>query len=155
MLARAETLRVYGAARKSHYECTRNTLQHSTCSLKWWETHEGSIVGVKLNIPALEVPGGGLVVASAGKASIVGSQFDGKQCREQFVPLLSCFPPSMCNYLAFWTPVLLHLLLQLETYIGVDPLVVFSLFMKMDADIIPNFLWAIPSEIISGVLSVH
>ena len=33
MLARAEAQRVYGAARKSHIECTRNTLKHSTCSM--------------------------------------------------------------------------------------------------------------------------
>ena len=38
MLARAEAQRVYGAARESHNESTRNTLKHSTCSHKWWET---------------------------------------------------------------------------------------------------------------------
>ena len=32
MLARAEAQRVYGAARESHNERTRNTLKHSTCS---------------------------------------------------------------------------------------------------------------------------
>ena len=56
MLARAEAQRAYGAARESHYECTRNTLMHSTCSHKWWETRKGSIFGVKLNIPALRIP---------------------------------------------------------------------------------------------------
>ena len=49
---------------------------------------------------------------------------------------LSCFPQSRCNSLAFRTPVLLHLLLDLDTYGGVDPLGVFPLFLKMVADII-------------------
>ena len=33
-----------------------NTLKHSTCSHKWWETVKGSIVGVKTSIPALRGP---------------------------------------------------------------------------------------------------
>ena len=53
MLARAETERVYGAARESHNEGTRNTLKHSTCSYKWWKTLKVSIFGVKPSIPAL------------------------------------------------------------------------------------------------------
>ena len=38
VLARAEAQRVYGAARESYNERTRNTLKHSSCSHKWWET---------------------------------------------------------------------------------------------------------------------
>ena len=38
--------------------------------------------------------------------------------------------------MAFRTPVLLCLLLNFDTYGGVDPLVVFPLFLKMVADII-------------------
>ena len=45
----------------------------------------GSIFGVKPSIHALRGPGGGLVVAPAEKASLLGSQFDSKQSREQFV----------------------------------------------------------------------
>ena len=36
----------------------------------------------------------------------------------------------------FWTPVLLHLLLDLDTYGGVEPMGVFPLFLKFFADII-------------------
>ena len=39
------------------------------------------------------------MVASAEKASLLGSQFDSKQSREQFVTTLSCFPQSRCNSL--------------------------------------------------------
>ena len=74
VLTCAEAQSVYGAARQSLNECTRNTLKHSSCSHKWWETLKGSIFGVKPSIPALRGLGGGLVVAPAGKASLLGSQ---------------------------------------------------------------------------------
>ena len=91
-------------------------------------------------MPALRGPGGGgLVVAPAEKVFLLGSQSDSKQYGEQFVNPLSCFPQSRCNSLAFRTPVLQSLLLDLNAYWGVDPLGVFALLWKMVADIIaPN-----------------
>ena len=78
------------------------------------------------------------MAAPAERASLLGSQFDSKQCRKQFITSLSCFPESQCNSLDFRTPVLLRLLLDLDTY-DVDPLGVFPLFLKMVVDIIaPN-----------------
>ena len=44
---------------------------------------------MKQSISALGGPVGGLVVAPAEKASLMSSQFDSKQCREQFVKPLS------------------------------------------------------------------
>ena len=73
VLAHAEAQRIHGAERESHNEFTRNTLKHSTCSHRWWETLKGSIFGVKPSIHALSGSGGGLVVA----------------CRESLTPLLS------------------------------------------------------------------
>ena len=49
-------------SKESHNERTRNTLKHSTCSCKWFETVKDSIFGVMPSIPVLRVPGGGLVV---------------------------------------------------------------------------------------------
>ena len=72
----------------------------------------GSIVGMKPSIPAFGGPGDGFVVAPAENTSILGSQFESKQCREQFVTPLSCFLQSRCNSLSFRTPVLLRLLLE-------------------------------------------
>ena len=83
---------------------------------------------MKLSILALRVPGDGLVVAPTKKVSLLGSLCDSKQCHEPFDTPLSCFSQSRCNYLAFWTSVLLHLLLNLDTYGVVDPLGVFHLF---------------------------
>ena len=76
------------------------------------------------------------MVAPAKKTSLLGSQFVSKQCREQFLTPLSCFPQSRCNSLSYRTSVLLHLLLDLDTYVGVDPLGVFPLFLEKVADII-------------------
>ena len=50
--------------------------------------------------------------------------------------LCLAFLQSRCNSLAFRTSVLLRLLLDLDTYAGVDPLGVFSLFLKKGTDII-------------------
>ena len=91
---------------------------------------------MKRPIPALSGRGGGLVVAPAEKASLLGSQFGSKQCREQFVTPLFCFPQSRCNSLDFLSSVLLRLLLDLDTYARVDPVGVFPLFLKKVADII-------------------
>ena len=73
-------------------------------------------------------------MAPAEKASLLGSRFDSKQCREQFVTRLSCLPQSCCNSFTFRTPVLLRLHLDLDTYCSVDLLGVFPLFLKMVAD---------------------
>ena len=119
VLACAKAQRIYGATRESHNKQTRNTLKNSTCSHKWWETLKGvkqTIFGVKQTIPVLWGPGGGLVGAPAETASFQGFQFDSKQCREQFVTPLSCFPQSRCNSLAFRTPVFRRLLLDLDTW---------------------------------------
>ena len=139
MLTREDTLRIYSTARELHNESTRNTLRHSKCSRKWGETLKFTIFGVK-SILALRGHGGGLLVALAEKASLLGSQFDSKQCCEQFIIPLCCFPHYRCNALVFWTTVFPHLLLELDTYGGVDPSGVFSLFLKMVADIIAKKL---------------
>ena len=57
VLARSEAKRVYCVAWESHKECTRNTVKPSICLLKWWETQNVSIFGVKLSIPAHWGPG--------------------------------------------------------------------------------------------------
>ena len=91
---------------------------------------------MKPSIPALRRPEGGLVVAPAEKTSLLGSQFDSKQCREQFVTPLSFFHQSRCNSLVIRTPILLRLFLDLDKYGGVDRLGVFPLFLKTVVDII-------------------
>ena len=105
-------------------------------------------------------PGGGLVVAPAEKTSLLGSKFD-RNSVVSSLSLLCLVSISLGDFLGgdFWTSVLLRLLLDLDTYEGVDPLGVFPLFLKKVADIIARklniiFLWAHPSGIVSGVLAV-
>ena len=76
------------------------------------------------------------MVAPAEKASLLGSRFDSKKCREQFVTHLSRFPQSRCNSLALRISVFLRLLLDLDTYGDADPLGVLPQFPKRVADII-------------------
>ena len=70
------------------------------------------------------------MVAPDEKSSLLGSQFDSKQCHEQFLTPLSCFPQSRCNTSGFRTSVLMRLPLDLDTYGGVDHLGVFPLFQR-------------------------
>ena len=126
--SRTEAQRVYGVAMASHNERARRTLTSTTCPHKWWETLKGSIFGEKPSSPALRGPGWALEMSPAEKASLLDALFDSEQCRAQFVTPLSCFPPPVCNSLAFRTFVLRRLLLDLDSYGGVDPLGVFPLF---------------------------
>ena len=71
-----------------------------------------------------------MVEAPGKKNLLLGLQFNNKQCSEQSVTTSSCFSQSRCNSLAFRTPILLRLLLDLDTYFGVDPLGVFLLFLR-------------------------
>ena len=153
MLARAEAERVYGAARESHDEHTRNTLKHSTCSHKLCETLKDQIFGEKPSIPALPGPGCGLVVTPVEKGSLLASQFDSKHCREQFITPLSRFPRSRCNSLAFQTSVLMHLLLGLDTYMGIPSISKESCGYYCSKTK-HNLSYAHPSIIVSGVLEV-
>ena len=91
---------------------------------------------MKSSIPALRLPEGGLVWLLPRKRHFWALSLTVSKCREQFVTRLSSFPQSRCNSLAFRTPALLRLLLDLDTYGGADPLGVIPLFLKMVADII-------------------
>ena len=70
------------------------------------------------------------MVAAAEKVSQLCSQFDSNQCCEQFVTL--CLVSLSLNAI-LWPSKLLSfcLLLDLDTYGGIDPLGVFPLFLKM------------------------
>ena len=137
VLARTKAQRVYGAARESHNERTRNTLKHSTCSHKWWETLKGSIFVVKPSIPTLKGPGGGLVVAPGKKAWFLASQFDSKQCRSAVCHSFVLFPSVSVQFFGlpnFGPPVSASRSWYVRGGV-VDPLGVCPLFLKKVADI--------------------
>ena len=100
----------------------------------------GSIFDVKPSIPVLRGPGGGLVVAPDEKTSLLGTQFDSKHCREQFVTPLFV---SLSLGAILWPCELLSsmsLLLDLDTYVGIDALGVFPLFLKVSDIIAPQLI---------------
>ena len=89
----------------------------------------------KPSIPDLRGPRGGFVVAPSVKASPLGSQFDSKQCCEQFGTHLSCFPQSRCNSLTFGTLFFGVYFLILTHMVVLILFCAFPLFLKMVADI--------------------
>ena len=90
-------------------------------------------------------------MALAEKTSLMGSQFDTKQCREQFVTALSCFPQSTVGAI-HWPSGLLSfcVCLLILTHMVVLILLGFPLFLKMVADIIAPKLRIIFCVLISS-----
>ena len=99
----------------------------------------------------------GLVVAPARKRHSCALSLTASSV--EFSWSLPCFPQSRYNYLAFRTSILLRLLLDLVTYVGVDPLGVSSISKEScglySSKIKHNLSWAHPSGIVSGVLAVY
>ena len=89
---------------------------------------------MKPSVTALSGPGGGLVVAPAQKASLMGFQFDSNQCRDQFVTALTCslrlgailWPSGLVSFCVCFF-ILTHMVVLI---LGV------GLFLKMVVDII-------------------
>ena len=75
------------------------------------------------------------MVAPVEKSSLLGSQFDSKQCREQFFTFV-LFPSVLVQFFDLPISILVRLLLDFDTNRGDDPLGVFPLFQKKVADII-------------------
>ena len=90
---------------------------------------------MKPSIPALRGPGGGLVVAPAEKESLLGSQFDSLTSSSVVGSSSDLCLVYLSRGAIFWE-VLLRLLLDHDTYGGVDSLGVFPLFLKMVSDTI-------------------
>ena len=77
---------------------------------------------------------------SVGKADLLSDHFDGKQSRE-FVDLpLTCYPSPRLTSFAFRSSVVRRLLLDLDPYVGSDPLCMFPLFLKRTADVLAPVL---------------
>ena len=89
-----------------------------------------NLFDVKPCIPAFREPEGGLVVLLLRMTNSLAQSLTVSSVKSSLSPL-SYFPQSKCN-----SPVLLHLLLELDTYGDVDPLGVFQLFLKMVVDLL-------------------
>ena len=73
---------------------------------------------------------------SVGMADLLYGHFDGKQSRESVDLPLTCRPSPRLITIAFWSREVRHLLSDLESYGGTDPLGMFPFFLKRIADIL-------------------
>ena len=92
------------------------------------------------SLPPLVGEGGGLVSESVGKADLLSDHFDGKQSRESVDLPLTCHPSPSLTTFAFRLSEVRCLLLDLDPYVGSDPLGMFPLFLKRTADVPPHIL---------------
>ena len=70
------------------------------------------------------------VCKSVGKADLLSDHFDSKQSREAVDLPLTCHPPPSFTTFAFRSSEVRRLLLDLDPYVGTDPLGLFPLFLK-------------------------
>ena len=73
---------------------------------------------------------------SVGKADLLSDNFDGKQSRESVDVPLTCHPFLSLTSFSFRLSKVRHLLLDLVSYGGPDPLGMFPLFLKITADVL-------------------
>ena len=77
-----------------------------------------------------------LVCESVGMADLLLDHFGHKQSREAVDLLLTCHPSPSLTTFAFRSREVRRLLLDLDFYGGIDPLGMFSLFLKRTADVL-------------------
>ena len=73
---------------------------------------------------------------SVGKADLLSDHFDGEQSSESVDLPLTCHPSTSLSSFAFRSNEVRRLLLDLDPYVGSDPLGVFPLYLKRTADIL-------------------
>ena len=91
-------------------------------------------------MPPLVSEGGGLVNESVGKPDLLSDHFDGHQPRESVDLSLTCHPSPILTTFAFRSCEVKHLLLDLDTYGGPDPLGMVPLFLQTAADVMATRL---------------
>ena len=107
---------------------------------KRWSTLKSAVFSLSSSLPPLVGGGGDLVCESVGKADLLSDHFDGKQSRESLDLLLTCHPSPSLTSFAFRSSKVRRLLLDLDPYVGSDPLGMFPLFLKRTDDVLPTGL---------------
>ena len=85
------------------------------------------------SLPPLIGAGGGLVCESVGKADMLSAHFEGKQSRDPVDLPSTCHPSPSLTTFAFRSREVKRLRLDLDSYGGTDPLVMFPLFLMKTA----------------------
>ena len=96
---------------------------------KWWSTLKSAVFDSSSSLPPLVSEGGGLMSELVGKADMLSDHFDSKQSREAVDLPLTCHPSSCFTTFAFRSSEVRRLLLDLDPYVGTDPLGMFPLFL--------------------------
>lgn len=129
-VSQREANSIYDEARAAFEIRCRDKLGNAANSRAWWCTLKESVFGTESSIPPLMKPGGGLVADPASKAELLSSFFDSKQSREEIGLPQTCHPEPKLTSFAFRSRTVRKLLLDLDSYGGVDPLGFFPLFFK-------------------------
>ena len=92
--------------------------------------------GSDSSLPPLIGVGGGLVCESVRKANMLSAHFDGNQSRDSVDLPSTCHPSPSLTTFSFRPREVKRLLLDLDSYGGIDPLGKFSLFLKRTAEVL-------------------
>ena len=90
------------------------------------------------SLPPLVSEGGGLVGESVGKYDLLSDPFDSKQSREVVDLTLTCHSSPILTIFAFRSREVTPLLLDLGPCGGIDPLGMFTDFLKRTAVVMCN-----------------
>ena len=128
----------YAEAMRQFSVRSRDVLMNAEYPHKWWSTLKSAVLGSSSDssLPPLIGAGGGLVCVSVGKADILSAHLDGKQSRDPVDLKSACHPfPSLTTF-AFRSREVKRLLLDLDSYGGIDPIGMFTLFLKRTAEVL-------------------
>ena len=98
------------------------------------------VFGSGSSLPPLISEGGLLVCESVDKADLLSDHFEGKQSREAIDLPLTCHLSASLTTFVFRSSEVRHLLLDLDSYGGTDPMAMFPLFLKRIADVVATIL---------------
>ena len=90
------------------------------------------------SLPPLIGVGGGLVCESVEKTDLLSAHFDGKQSRDPVDQPSTCHPSPSLTTFAFRSREVKLLLLDLDSYGGIDPLGMFPLVLKKTAVVVAS-----------------
>lgn len=117
---RREAEVMYSKAERAHWSRMCQELAGVSQPHKWWSTLKGPIFGMDSSIPPLLSQDGSLLFNPRDKAQRLLSVFDGKQCRDDIgLPPTCHLEPGMVG-IAFRSREVKRLLLDLNSYGGVD-----------------------------------
>ena len=122
-------------AKRQFSDRNRDVLMNVQSLHKWWSTLKSAVFSSSSSLPLLVSESGRLVCESVGKADLLSDNFDSKQSRKAVDLLFTCHPSPSLTTFALRSNEVRRLVLDLDPYGGTDPLGMFSIFLKITADV--------------------